>query len=177
MWYPATVTVAATSEPVSRVEAKRHVHAEDFADDDAYLESLISAVRDYAEKYCGAIFASQTLTIKATGWCDFAHLPVTPVVSITSIAYVDANGASQTLADTVYELRGDAVVLKYGQVWPAIQSGSLITVVAVSGYTACPPSVKHAMLLRSKDFYDMRESAGDANWSTFDSLLANYRFY
>lgn len=177
MWLPATVTTPATSEPVSISEAKRQVRAVDFTDDDDYLTDLIATARNHVEKYCGVYLAPQTVSVRADKWCDFEFLPVRPVQSVTSITYVDVTGATQTLATSVYELRGDAVVLKYGQVWPPIQTGSLITLTAAVGFIDADPAVKHAILIRISDLYETRENAGDSNWTSFDSLLSNHRFY
>ncbi|MBZ9973504.1 phage head-tail connector protein [Mesorhizobium sp. BR1-1-12] len=177
MWYTPTVTVAPTDEPVTIDEAKRQVRAVEFDDDDTYLADLIAVARNHVEKYCGATFATQTVEVKTDGWRDMAHLSVGPVQSVTSISYVDASGAEQTLADTVYELRGDAIVLKYGQSWPAVQSRSLITLTAIVGLETAPPAVKHAILLRIADLYEFRESEDDSKWTSFDSLLSNHRYY
>jgi uncharacterized phiE125 gp8 family phage protein len=176
MWLPATVTTPPTSEPVTTVEAKRQTRV-DFDDDDAHLAGLIATARNHAEKYCGAYLATQTVTVQADDWCDLSHLPVRPAQSVTSLAYVDTTGAAQTVATTVYELRGNAIVLKYGQVWPSRQHGSLITLVAVVGFASIEPAVKHAILLRIADLYENRESATDADWTSFDSLLSNHRYY
>ncbi|MBZ9980404.1 hypothetical protein LB521_04485 [Mesorhizobium sp. BR-1-1-8] len=179
MWYPATVTVAATDEPIRLVEAKRHVHAEDYTDDDAELALLISSARNHVEKYCNTRFATQTVAVKCDCFGDMARLSEAPVQSVTSIVYVDAAGATQTLADTVYELRADgleaAIVLRYGQSWPAIQPSSRISVTAVVGYEDAPPSVKHAILLFLAGGYEMRENASGDAWTTFDCLLSNHR--
>ncbi|MGX9144985.1 head-tail connector protein [Mesorhizobium sp. 128a] len=176
MWYPPKVTVAPTSEPVSLVEAKRQVHV-DFDDDDDSLTGIIAAARNHAEKYCGAYLATQTVATEAEGWCDFAHLPVRPAQSVVSVGYTDRTGSTQTLATTVYELRGDAIVLKYGQAWPPIQPGSLISLTVVVGFDPVEPAVKHAILMRLADLYENRESAPDADWTSFDSLLSNHRYY
>lgn len=175
MWYPAKIMTAAEAEPVTLAEAKRHVHAEDFTDDDDTIAGLTATARNHVEKYCDAYWATQTVEVKADGWRDFRHLSVGPVQSVTSIVYVDSHGESQTLADTVYELRNDAVVLKYGQNWPAIQPRSLLTLTVVVGTDETPPAVKQAMLLRIGDLYETRESGDDSKWTTFDSLLANFR--
>lgn len=177
MWFPPTVTVAATSEPVTITDVKRHVRAVDFSDDDDYLTSLIAVARNHVEKYCGVYLATQTIVAKAEDWCDMERLPAYPVQSITSITYVDTNGDAQTLADTVYERRDAGIVLKYGQVWPPIQPGSLITLTAVVGITDVQPAVKHAILVRLADLYETRESEDDSKWTSFDSLLSNHRYY
>ena len=178
MWYPTKITIPATSEPVTTEEAKRRLHV-DFADDDADIDLLVKSARDHVEKYCNVRFASQTVEMKCDGFCDLERLPEAPVSSVASIAYVDTAGVTQTLADTVYELRADAleaaIVTKYGQQWPAIQSGSRITVTAVVGYAEAPPAVKHAALLWIADAYENRENAKLEDWTALDALLCNFR--
>ncbi len=178
MWYPTRVTTPATSEPVTVEEAKRRLHVT-FDDDDEDIKLMISSMRDHAEKYCNTRLASQTVEMKCDGFCDFARLPEAPVASVTSIAYVDTDGNDQTLADTVYELRNDglevAIILKYGQQWPATQMASRITVTAVVGYVEAPPAVKHAILLNIADGYENRENAELEEWTAFDALLCNFR--
>ncbi|PKA40447.1 hypothetical protein CWR43_28125 [Rhizobium sullae] len=178
MWYPTKITVAATSEPVTTAEAKRRLRI-DFDDDDADVDLMLGSARDHVEKYCNTRLASQTVEIKCDGFCDFARLPEAPVSSITSVSYVDTDGATQTLATTVYELRADgletSIVTKYGQQWPAIQSGSRITVTAVVGYAEAPAAVKHAILLFIADAYEVRENAKVEDWTALDALLCNFR--
>lgn len=169
------MTTPPSAEPISLTEAKRHLNVF-HDDDDGLIDGIIAASRDHVEKYCGARFASQVVETSATCWADVARLPVTPVTD-ADIDYVDTVGVATTLPDTVYELRGDGLVLKYGQAWPATQPGSLITLTAIAGFTECPPAVKHAMLLRVEDLYEHRGSVPDSEWSGFDSLLSNYRFY
>ncbi|MBD9636089.1 phage gp6-like head-tail connector protein [Ensifer sp. ENS07] len=178
MWYPTKVTTAATTEPVTAEEAKRRLHIT-FDDDDADIDLMIKSARDHAEKYSNVRFASQTVEMKCDGFCDFVRLPEAPMSSVTSIAYIDTTGAPQTLPDTVYELRNDgfevSIVTTYGQQWPAIQSGSRITVIAVVGYADAPPAVKQAILLFLGDAYENRENAELDDWTAFDALLCNFR--
>lgn len=191
MWYPASVTVAAASAPVTADEVKLRLRID--ADDDATdVALMIAAATGHVEKYCNTRLATQTVVMKCDGFADFAYLPEAPVQSITGIEYIDTDGSTQTLATSVYELRADGleagIALKYGQSWPAIRRDSRISVTAVVGYAAIPDPVKHAILLLIGDAYLNRESidlpAGArpvpgalwvAGWSTTDSLLANYR--
>lgn len=176
MWYAPTVTTPPASEPVTLVQAKRQLWV-DHTDDDALIDGYIAAARNHVEGYCGARFAPQTVTGKATEWADLARLPVLPATSVTYVAYIDVEGAEQTLSTDVYELRGDGIVLKYGQAWPATQPGSLVTVTFVAGATECPPAVRHAILLWIADAYKNRESAELPEWTTMDALLCNHRYY
>lgn len=178
MWYPATVTVPAEAGPVTLDEAKARLNI--YHDDqNADTQLIIDATLNHVEKYCGTRFAEQTIVAKCDAFADFCRLPEAPVQSVTSITYVDTDGAPQTLADTVYELRNDgldvAIVKKYGQSWPAIQKGSRITLEAVVGYEDAPPAVKHAMLLFIGSGYQYRENEKDEGWTVLDSLLCNFR--
>lgn len=178
MWYPATITVAATAEPVTVPEAKRQCHVT-YADEDDHFADLISAARNHVEKYCGVRFSPQTVEMKCDRWADMACLPEGPVQSVTSVKYTDTDGVEQTLPTTVYETRADGlearVALKYGQVWPATQLGSRITVTAEVGTVAVPPAVKYAMLAWISEAYDSRGVAVGENTELFDALLSNYR--
>lgn len=106
-------------------------------------------------------------------------MPVAPVQSVTSIKYLDADAIEQTLATTVYEERFDdleaAVVLKHGQKWPSIRSGSRIELTVEAGYEVIPPTVKQAMLMFITDSYENRKPAKVDGWTGFDSLLCNHR--
>lgn len=160
MWYAATVTTAASTEPISPDIAKQHARV-DHTDDDQVFSVLIPAVRAHVEKYTGLRFGAQTLTAKCDGFSDFARLPDAPAVSITSISYIDTDGATQTLSTDVYELRVDgyeaAIVLKYNQTWPSTRPGSQITVVMVVGVTT-PADIKAAMLLLITHLYQNRQA-------------------
>lgn len=180
MWYPATVS-APTTEPVSLTQIKAQLRV-DSSDEDALIERLGKAARDHVEMYCGVRFASRTsVVMRCDGFDDFARLPEAPVSSV-AVTYVDTDGATQTLATSVYELRADglesALVLKYGQSWPAIRLGSRITVTATIGYTDAPSAVVHAMLLLVAHWFARREAAGEALADVpfgVEALLTNYR--
>lgn len=185
MWYQATITTAATSEPVTLEEVKAQGIV-DHTDDDDLIERLIATARDHVEHYCGVRFASQTVETKCDCFADLRRLPEAPVSSVTSITYVDVAGATQTLQTDVYELRKDglepSIALKYGQVWPTVQPGSRITVTAVVGYDAAPEAVSHAMLMLVATWYSQRENiligATVENLpmpSSVDALLCNFR--
>lgn len=178
MWYPATITTAASAEPVSVAEVKAQTDIT-FTDDDTLIDLLIKGARAFAEKYCGLRFASQAIAVQCDSFADMERFPEAPAASVTSIKYIDVDGSEQTVADTVYELRKDGIEpsigLKYGQVWPAIQRGSRITVAAVVGYTAAPDDVKRALLLYIAGGYADRENDKASDWTAFDSLLCNHR--
>ncbi|HYE49584.1 MAG TPA: head-tail connector protein [Azospirillaceae bacterium] len=166
MWYPATITGAVEAEPITTAEAKAHLRV-DGAAEDSLIAGLVAAARAHAEAYCGARLATQTVAMKCDGFADLGRLPEAPVQSVASVTYVDTSGDTQTLATSVYELRSDgleaALVLKYGQAWPATRMGSRITVTAVVGYATLPKDIRHALLLLIGHWYVAREAVNIGN--------------
>lgn len=177
MWYPYKVITPPT-EPLTKEEAKRQCNVF-HDDDDALFDSFVAVARDHVERYCGTPFGTQSIEVNCDSFCDFSKLPFVPLQTVTSIEYVDTAGTAQTLPTSVYEARSDAldasIIKKYGQVWPPVQAGSRIKVTATVGYSALPPSVRHAMLLWIAEAYEQRESAAAPGMTTFDVLLCNYR--
>lgn len=183
MWYPSAVTVE-PAELVTMAEARQQARSDPDTDFDAELTRLIAVARNHVERYCGIRIGSQTVVMKCDGFADMARLPEAPVISLSSIQYVDVDGAGQTLSAAVYELRNDeleaAVVLKFNQAWPSIQPGSRITITAEVGYATAPPAVHHAMLLLVGYWFSTHEPVNIGNITsdlshTFDALLANHR--
>lgn len=159
MWYSPKTTVPVIAEPITLAQAKDQLRVEGSVED-ILIGRLITTARDHVEKVCGQYFAPRTVEVYCDGFCDLARIEVVPVSDVTSIDYTDIAGASQTVADTVYELRSDgldaSIVLKPAQTWPVTQSGSRIKVTAVVG-GAPPPSVIHAMMLLIGAWYENRE--------------------
>lgn len=183
-WYSATVTVAATSEPITLAEAKAQCRV-DGADEDGYLNGLIAAARSHIEGYCGTPLVSRTVTVKCDGFADFALFPIVPLGAVSSISYVDGAGATQTLSTDIYEVRSDgltaSLALKSGQSWPTIQTGSRITVTATVGYSAVPEAVKHAALFLVATWHAQREAVAEGQVTdvphAVDALLSNHRSF
>lgn len=190
MWRPVIVTTAAAAEPVTLEDAKAHLRVDGTSEDDL-ITTLITAARGHVESRTGTRLYTQTVTLRTDDWTDLYWLPVAPVASITSIAYVDTDGTTQTLATSVYEARlwglEPSIVLKYNQVWPTIRVGSLITIVAVVGYGtsgAQPPETIHALKLALADLYAFRETTlvGDTasvipSAASIEALLANHKLH
>lgn len=172
MWYGQTFS--GLTEPVALAQAKAQCRV-DHDDEDEQLTLLITAARDHAEKYCGQSFAAATLVALATDWCDLARLPTRPVGAVTSIAYVDPDGADRTMPAESYSLIDRAVTLAPGASWPQRRRGSPITVTLTVG-VGCPVAVKQAILLRVKDLWEAKGSTPDSVPTSFDSLLCNHRY-
>jgi uncharacterized phiE125 gp8 family phage protein len=142
----ATV-VPPDSDPLSLAEAKAHLRVTG-NDEDGLIAGYILAAREFVENSTHRRLVTQTLDYTIDdGWpCVIARgyyrsrieLPVQPVASVTSITYVDADGASQTLAVDQYVVRTDGPVPfiepAYGATWPGVRCQSAaITVRFIAG--------------------------------------------
>lgn len=190
MWAPVIVTTAAAAEPLLLDDAKTYLRVDGSSEDDL-ITDLITEARAHVEARTGTKLYTQTLTLRTDDWSDLVRLPVAPLQSITSITYTDTDGASQTLATSVYEARlyglEPSIVLKYNQVWPTIRTGSLIVIVTVAGYgvaDAQPPETMAAVKRVLGDIYAFRETAQVGtvagvipSAASVEALLANHKLH
>jgi uncharacterized phiE125 gp8 family phage protein len=177
-WLPTVVSVAPASEPVSLAEAKSQCRI-DGTDSDGDLNLYISAARIFVEEYTGTKLVSQTALMQGQSFCDLRSLPAAPVISVSSVKYLDALGVEQTLDTAVYEsiLVGltPQIRLKINQVWPSVRPcvSDAVRVAAVVGYASLPVPLKSAILLIISSWFDSR-SVGPVPDGAY-ALLANYR--
>lgn len=176
-WLPTVVSVAPASEPISATEAKLQARIDDTASDDL-LTIYISAARQFVETYTGTRLVSQTVLMQGSSFDDLAALPVGPVISVSSVTYLDPDGAEQTLSTAVYEVvnpgLSPSVRLKVNQSWPAIRDASdAVRVSAVCGYAALPDPIKGALLLIVASWFDSR-NIGPVPDGAY-ALLENFR--
>lgn len=96
-------------EPVTVSDAKLYCR-QDIADDDSLFVTLIGSARRYIETFTRRALITQTWEYRLDEFpCNdleergVIELPISPVQSITSITYVDMNGATQTWSPTLYQ--------------------------------------------------------------------------
>ena len=151
-----SVVIPPYAEPVNLSEMKNHVKGDiDVTVDDALLTSLITSARDAVETATGAntyrcnvILASTfDLFLHCFPWWDpltsspyaYIALPRVPLVSVTSITYVDTAGATQTMAASLYTVdtaRG-RIYLAYNESWPSTRNQpNAVTVRFIAGMAA-----------------------------------------
>lgn len=152
-----------TVEPLSLAEAKQHLRVED---DDPYLTYLagyITAARQTVEEYLNASVANQTRVHRLDAFPAGAIvLPNGPVISVTSIAYVDVNGANQTVAAHLRLF--DTITPVYGAVWPSTRDQlGAVTITYQAGMMAGSPltlereDIKSGIKLTLGDIWEHRE--------------------
>jgi uncharacterized phiE125 gp8 family phage protein len=204
------VTSAPAIEPVTLTQAKTHCRLDpDFDADDTYLNGLIAVARRQVENYCGRALITQTVTLTADAfprsrpggrweWDGVRQfddpamrLPMGKARSVTSVAYVDANGDTQAMSSSAYHAtlasEPARVSPAYGTCWPVTrcQTGA-VTVVYVAGYgdtaASVPAEIRHAMLLLVGHLYEQRQPLNIGNIVnalpfTIEALLSSYRVF
>jgi len=188
---PAKLITAPAVEPVTLVEAKAHLYVT-HGDDDALIGAYIAAAREDAEHRLQRALVEQTWELALDAFPNVIVLPMAPLVSITSIKYIDDAGVEQTLgsstyyADTVAE--PGQVVPKYGESWPTTRAErNAVRVRYVAGYgdsgSFVPAAIRQWILLRVGSLYENRESAvsgqpiQQAPRDFADGLLDRYKVY
>lgn len=115
---------------------------------DTHLVRLIDAAVADVERHTRRALITQTwqLTLGAFPACEI-RLPRPPLVSVTSVGYIDENGASQTFSSSNYDVAtGDSPGFLrpgYNQVWPATRPSraDAVTVTYVAGYGSSPVNI------------------------------------
>lgn len=178
--------VTGPTEPITTAEAKTHLRV-DHSNDDTYIDSLVTAARQYVERVTGRAIGSQTWDTWYDGFSTEMELPVSPVASISTITYTDIDGNSQTATGTLYTADTDQipgrVYLAYNQTWPSTRDiPKAVKIRFVAGSAAVPKTLEQAMLLLIATWYENRESVIIGTNAatiphTVDMLLAPYKVY
>lgn len=148
--------------------------APDQTDEDDYLVSvLIPAIVDRAEASTRrALRGPQTweLTLEEFPREGYIELPKPPLVSVSSISYVDTGGVTRTLTGAQYLTQAPAgprcrrgrVGLPFATIWPiTIRQLGAVTVRFVAGYVdplPIPGLLVSGMLMDAGTLFETRES-------------------
>ena len=166
-----SVRTVAPSALITTANLKTHLRV-DGSDEDTYIDGLLSAATAMLEGVDGMLggkaLGSQTWTFE-TGRITGAtalHLPITPVTSITSIDYYDADNAQQiaTAGDFQFYSDDDNAILepKTGNSWPTMyERADTLKITYVCGYDSLPDTIPHMLKLIVGHWYENREAATD----------------
>lgn len=130
-----------TLDPVSLVAAKTQLRV-DIADEDAFIDSLVTTATRWVEDITGRSLMTQTWELYLDDWPshDYIRLPRPPLQSVTSVIYYDTDGDSSTFPTDYYDVDTDSepgrVVLKYNESWPSetLQPKNPIKITYLAGY-------------------------------------------
>lgn len=165
-----TQTIAPASEPLTSTEAKAHLRITG-NDEDTLIASLIAAARGSAEAYLNRQLVTATWVATYDGFPgshDAIWLPQPPLVSVSSVTYLDTSQTSQTLSSAKYNVVLGSptgyILPERNETWPSsIKHGGNenITVTYAAGYGAAaevPADIKSAILLIVGDLFENREA-------------------
>lgn len=156
-------------EPVTKAEAKAHLRV-DVDDDDALIEALIKAGREFIEQRTRRALMSQTWDLWLDEWPDDdeIRLPMAPLQSVSYVHTVDSDGATATWASSNYLVdtvrQPGRLVRKSAASWPStsLQEVNGVNVRFVAGYgsagTTVPQPLRQAVLLAVGHWYENREA-------------------
>lgn len=188
MRYSLVTSVEPAAEPLTLTEAKLHLKV-DVTADDTLITALIQAAREWAENYTRRSFVQRTLELRLDCFPGVILLPRGPVISLTSLEYLDQGGTLTAVDASVYQsdLYSTPARLMpgFGQVWPTAKYGTLNSVTAtyVAGYEPSsdsptdyaaniPQAIKAAMKLMLGHWYENREAVVLANMQALEVPLA-----
>lgn len=162
------VTPPAENDPViTLAEAKLHLRVSHSAED-TLITALVAAATLNAQTETGRQLVTATLRMSMDAFPRgrVIELPRPPLLTVTSVTYLDDTGATQTLDDSLYTVDIDStpgrLVLADGQVWPSTDNEpNAVQVTYTAGYgaaSAVPATVKAWMLLQVGALYRNREA-------------------
>lgn len=149
-----TRTADASGQVVTCDAIKQHLRrtTNDF---DTELERLEAAAVDLLEETLRRQFLTATWTLTLDRFPDVIEIERCPLISVTSITYIDSAGDIQTLASSAYRVDSTSepgrITPDYGTAWPATRDiTGAVTVTFTAGYGSrqdVPPAIQQAILL------------------------------
>jgi uncharacterized phiE125 gp8 family phage protein len=150
---PERLLVAPAREPLLIAEVQEHLRLQDTTDD-TLLKALIPAARVWAENRSNRQFVEAKWELKLDGFPDATKYqggkqpdacgglirpPHSPLLSVSSIAYVDTAGTSQTWSSSEYAVDAHSEPARispaYNEVWPTTRAQmNAVTVTYLAGY-------------------------------------------
>ena len=135
-------------------------------EEDTLLARLVDAATRHVEQRTRRALITQTWRLSLDEFpCEAIYVPRPPLIAVSSIAYIDEEGDSQTLSSALY--RVDAarhpgrITPAWGESWPvALAIVNAVTVTHTAGYGSSPSDVpedlRHAVLLLASHWFDER---------------------
>lgn len=153
-------------QPLIPAETVRlHLKIDSDHPDDALWPLWLASACRYAQEYTGRPVGNQTVELALDEFpCGAIKLPLSPVVSIASVGYIDANGDSLTLPETAYALDQytdpNWLAPAFGTGWPeTLAVMNAVTVTYVVGYGGTLPADLQIALLLMLGHYDRNRTA------------------
>ncbi len=183
--------IIAPTELITVADAAEFMRADFSSSETTLIESLITAARQMCEDFLFRRIGVQTVELRDKGF-PLENSPIilpAPLLSVTSIKYLDGSNVEQTLAASEYVVSDSepGQIIPVGS-WPATSvAGDSLRVRFQTGYSvagtspagiALPDTIRTAMLMQVADMFENREAQTDKPLTmnqTLQRLLAPYR--
>lgn len=176
--------------PVSINDVKNFMRlAESTAEEDSLIGSYISAAHRFVESYTNRILLSESYQLRLDFYpTKTINLPVANVTSITSVQYIDTNGATQTVSSSNYDVDLNTIPAKIYThrfevpAYDTTRKDCVIVnfVAGYSGPSAIPAGLKIALMMIVGYLYENRAShtaiKDSVSWY-FNHLLDPYTYH
>ena len=188
--YSAHLITAKSAElPVMLEMTRAHLRNEELRFDDEYVRGLIWGASDAVEKQYQLALLTQTVVQYHRCFPCGSDTPlllrIAPLISVTSIGYIDSGGNSQVWDATQYVTGRfndtSFIVPKIGYSWPtdvAPNYPNAVTVTYQAGFGAnasfVPTNIRSALLLMIAKMYEKREDPTAALPQASEHLLRPY---
>ena len=158
----------AIQSPVTLDEAKDHLRVT-HTDDDQYINALCLAATSWAEKFQNRTYVKRARTMVLDNFPLVIRPKYPPLISVTSIVYVDTEGTEQTLASTEYRVdtitEPGRITVAHEVTWPDTRAvTNAVTITYVAGYgteAKVPDEVKASIRLMVAHLYEHREAVSE----------------
>jgi len=160
------VVTPPTEEPLTLAELKEHLRIET-ADDNDYITALGISGREWCEGFCNRQFVTATYDWSVDKFSSSFLLPKPELQSVTTVKYIDTDGATHSVSDSVYDVDIEQETrrlrLAYSESWPSDRRSTPNSVIIrfVAGYgdaDAVPETIKAAIKLLVGHLYEHREA-------------------
>lgn len=156
------------AEPLTLEEVKVNLRIVN-PDEDGDIERMIRAARQMAEERLNRALMPQVLEFAQNEFCTTLKFPRPPLVDVTTVKYVDGDGAEQTLDSAAYitneYVDPPELTPAYGTSWPSTQlRAAAIVVRYTAGYAdaaSVPEPIRQWMLLAIGAFYEHRSMVNE----------------
>jgi uncharacterized phiE125 gp8 family phage protein len=189
---PWRVTVDQANELWTSAEVKNYLKVDD-STDDTLIAAMTKAARAEVESRQNISTLNKTIVQRlerfpssykvATDFENVIKCLVYPLVSVTSITYLDENGVSQVLSPSLYEVdtyRGiiaEAVDQDFPDTYLSLND---VTITYVAGFgsnsTDCPADIRIAILKLIAAMYDNRTNGIQRMPTAADIILNRYKY-
>jgi uncharacterized phiE125 gp8 family phage protein len=169
--FQQVITTEPASDVVTLTQAKAHLNLDaTFTDDDTLITDYITAARREVENLLGRTLITTTYTMTLDYFYAWEiRVPSSPLISITTLSYIDLDGTSQNLVeDTDFIVRKvgqveGVITPDYGEEWPNTRDEKgAVTIVYTAGYGASdsdvPMEINVGIRQVVADLYRLRES-------------------